>query len=219
MNAVVHAYEEGPGPIEIEARRDGEALVVVVRDRGGGIRPRVDTARQSLRMGLPLIAALSTSFELSGGLGKGTVVTMRMNLSPNGSGAPASTAEQAEAGAAMSMPAGELVGPVLSRIISSFAVRADFSVDRLSDAVLPGDAISSQGPGFFTDGTAHVVVDEADGTVVVRVGPLVDGAGDRLLERMRIPEIDGSLERLADSVRVEREGGEEHLMLEIRGRS
>lgn len=85
--------------------------------------------------------------------------------------------------------------------------------------MLPGDAISSQGPGFFTDGTAHVVVGEADGTVVVRVGPLVDGAGDRLLERMRIPEIDGSLERLADSVRVEREGGEEHLMLEIRGRS
>jgi serine/threonine-protein kinase RsbW len=215
MNAVVHAYDEDPGPLEVDTSRDDGALVVTVRDWGAGIRPRADTARESLRMGLPLIAALSTSFEISGGLGRGTVVTMRMTLSPNGSHPAAATAADATIGAAMSMPAGELVSPVLSRIISIFAVRANFSVDRLSDAVLLGDAISAQAPDHFPGGTTNVVVDEADGTVVVRVGPLVDGAGDRLLERMRIPEIDASLESLADSVRVERVDGEEHLLLEI----
>jgi serine/threonine-protein kinase RsbW len=215
MNAVVHAYEEDPGPIEVDAFRDRDALVVVVRDKGAGIRPRADTARESLRLGLPLIAALSTSFEISGGLERGTVVTMRMQLSPNGSRPSPAAAANAAPGTAISMPAGDLVAPVLSRIISIFAVRANFSVDRLSDAMLLGDAISSQAPDHFPDGTTHVVVDEQGGTVVVRVGPLVDGAGDRLLSRMRIPEIDASLQSLADSVRVERVDGAEHLLLEI----
>ena len=220
MNAVVHAYEESPGSIEVDAQREDDSLVVVVRDRGAGIRPRADVQRESLRMGLPLIAALSSSFELSGAPGKGTIVTMRVSLSANGSEPEAPPpAGEVDPGTAMLMPAGNLVGPVLSRVISIFAVRANFSVDRLSDAVLLGDAVSSQAAEFFPDGTAKVVVDEVDGTVSVRVGPLVDGAGDRLLERMRIPQLDASLERLADSVRVEHTGDDEHLVLEIASRS
>jgi len=215
MNTVVHAYDGEPGPMEVEAYREDGALVVAVRDRGAGIRPRVDVSRDSLRMGLPLIAALSTNFEISGGLGRGTVVTMRLALVPTGAEPAAATEGEVSEGASMSMPAGELVGAVLSRIISIFAVRANFSVDRLSDAVLLADAISAQAADHFPDGTTRVVVDEDEGAVTVRVGPLVDGAGERLLERMRIPEIDASLEGLADSVNVERDGEEEHLVLEI----
>ena len=218
MNVVVHAYEEDPGPLEVDAYCDDKALVVVVRDQGAGIRPRADSSRQSLRMGLPLIAALSTSFAISGAPNRGTEVTMRMNISANGSvPAEAGTAgDEAADGAAMSMPAGELVGPVLSRIISIFAVRANFSVDRLSDAVLLGDAISAQTPSHFPDGTAHVHVGDEDGAVMVRVGPLLDGGGEELLGRMRIPEIDASLERLADDVRVERDDDAEHLVFELK---
>ena len=214
MNVVVHAYEESAGPLEVDASREGDALVIVVRDRGGGIRPRPDAHRESLRMGLPLIAALSTGFAISGGPGRGTEVTMRMAISPNGS-TPTPEIQATAGGASMSMPAGELVGPVLSRIISIFAVRANFSVDRLSDAVLLGDAISAQAPDHFPDGTARIVVDEEAGVVAVRVGPLVDGAGDRLLDQMRIPGLDASLEGLADGVRVEHEEGAEHLLMEI----
>ncbi len=214
MNAVVHAYEEQPGPLEVDARREQDALVVIVRDQGGGIRPRADLHRQSLRMGLPLIAALSSSFEIGGSPGRGTVVTMRLAFSANGI-PPATPVAEADPGAAMSMPAGAMVGPVLSRMISIFAVRADFSVDRLSDAVLLGDAVSSQVTESFVEGTANVVVDEADGVVTVRVGPLVSGAGDRLLDQMRIPQLDASVERLADSVRVEREDDAEYVGIEI----
>lgn len=218
MNAAVHAYDGEPGPMEVEAYREDEALVVVVRDHGAGIRPRPDSARDSLRMGLPLIAALSMSFELSGAPGRGTVVTMRMALSQNGA-EPPPPAEGGESsdGTAMSMPAGELVGAVLSRIVSIFAVRANFSVDRLSDALLLADVISAQAADHFPDGTARAMVSEGDGTVTVRVGPLVDGAGERLLKRMRIPELDASVERLADAVSIERAGEEEHLVLEIGG--
>ena len=98
----------------------------------------------------------------------------------------------------MSMPAGGLVGPVLSRVISLFAVRADFSVDRLSDAVLLGDAVAAQAAEQFADGTANLVVDSEGAAVRVRVGPLVDGAGERLLEGMRIPRSTARCERLAD---------------------
>ncbi len=216
MNTVVHAYGEQSGPLEVEAyREEGDAMVVVVRDHGGGIRPRADTSRESLRMGLPMIAALSTDFAISGGPGRGTEVTMRMDLSTDGDAAEEALPVAAEEGAAMAMPAGRLVGAVLSRIISILAVRANFSVDRLSDAVLLGDAISAQAADHFPDGTTKVVVDEKEGSLKVRVGPLVDGAGERLLERMRIPEIDASLEGLADSVDVDRADGAEHLVLRI----
>ncbi len=220
MNTVVHAYgEDGSGSIEIEALREDDALVVIVRDRGSGIRPKVDVERQSLRMGLPLIAALSDSFGISGGPGIGTVVTMRLLLSPNGDGPQADPGPGPEPGAAMSLPAEGLVGPVLSRVISVFAVRADFSVDRLSDAVLLGDAVAAQAADHFAGGRANLLVDADGGAITIRVGPLVPGAGDRLLAGMRIPDIDASLERLADSIRVERDGDEEYLLIEITSRS
>lgn len=223
MNAVVHAYGDdgdGKGTMEVEAHRDQDALVVVVRDHGTGIRPRADVERQSLRMGLPLIGALSSSFAISGGPGRGTEVTMRLSLAPEETApAPAAPAAKEASGAAMAIPAEGLIGPVLSRVISLFAVRADFSVDRLSDAVLLGDAVAAHAGQHFVDGTANLVVDAEGDTVTVRVGPLVDGAGDRLLEGMRIPEIGASLERLADEMKVERDDGAEHLLIEISGRA
>jgi serine/threonine-protein kinase RsbW len=221
MNVVVHAYDGEAGPLEVDAHRDGDLLVVVVRDQGAGIRPRPESRRQSLKMGLPLIAALSSSFEIRGGPGRGTEVTMRVAMVPNGhvsTPPPIETAAGAVAwgdGASMTMPAGALVGPVLSRIISLFAVRANFSVDRLSDAVLLGDAISARAPEHFPEGTAKVTVDAEGGVVAVRVGPLVGGAGARLVEAMKIPGMDASLEGLADRVKVEEQDGAEVLLVEI----
>ena len=92
---------------------------------------------------------------------------------------------------------------MLSRVISMFATRADFSVDRLSDAVLLSDAISAGGADAFPDGTARIAVSEDGDRFEVRVGPLADGGGERLLEGMRIPELGASLETLADEVRVD----------------
>jgi anti-sigma regulatory factor (Ser/Thr protein kinase) len=224
MNVVVHAYEDdAPGPLEVTADPESDAVVVVVRDRGTGIRPRADVGAQSLRLGLPLIAALSTSFGISGGPGVGTEVTMRMALSRNGTApdeSPAASAEFAADGdgrpaTELTMPADALLAPVLSRVISILAARANLPVDRLSDAVLLGDAIAAQAAGEFPEGRAQIWVDEEDGELSMRVGPLVDGGGDRLLEGMRIPELGGSLERLADEIRVEQDGGDEVLVLRV----
>jgi anti-sigma regulatory factor (Ser/Thr protein kinase) len=75
-NVVRHAYPEGGGNFDVEAVADGDALTIVVRDFGRGIQPQFRNEQPSLRLGLGLISSLSSHFEISGGQGGGTEVTM-----------------------------------------------------------------------------------------------------------------------------------------------
>jgi serine/threonine-protein kinase RsbW len=76
-NVVVHAYDEQAGVLEVEMLADDLGLTIVVRDHGAGIQPRPARAEPpALGLGLPLIAALSDSFELRGSAGHGTEVRM-----------------------------------------------------------------------------------------------------------------------------------------------
>ena len=61
MNVVVHAYDDDEtGVLEVDAwPRGGAAWWSRVRDYGAGIRPLADVEHRSLRLGLPLIAALT----------------------------------------------------------------------------------------------------------------------------------------------------------------
>ena len=62
-NVVRHAYADGePGPVEILIRPEEDMLLVVVSDQGRGLGPSSDSSGAGL--GLPLIAALSHSFEI-----------------------------------------------------------------------------------------------------------------------------------------------------------
>lgn len=216
MNVVAHAYGEdaSPGPLEVTATVGEGTLEIAVRDYGQGMRPLADVERRSLRLGLPLIAALTDSFEVrSGGSELGTQIVMRMAIAVDGDSPGVKVPEVRETN--ISAPAGELLGSILSRVISMFAARADFSVDKLSDAVLLSDAISSQGPDGFPEGNARISVSESDGAFTMRVGPLDQGGGQRLVEAMRIPELDATLQGLADEVRVEPGEGTEYLVISI----
>jgi anti-sigma regulatory factor (Ser/Thr protein kinase) len=78
-NVVVHAYpEDREGPMEIVASMDDEALTVLVRDWGGGIRPRPDSP--GLGLGLSLIAALAETVQLGRGGEEHTEVRMTFAL-------------------------------------------------------------------------------------------------------------------------------------------
>lgn len=215
MNVVVHAYDEEGGPLDVRAWPEAPDLAVAVRDFGAGIRPRADPEVESLRLGLPLIAALSRSFEISGSPGVGTEVVMRLPLSPDGAGESTGRSFEIMREARVRVPAGELVAPVLSRVIGMYAARADFSVDRLSDAILLSDAISAQEPDQFPDAMAQVAISEDDGAFTVRLGPLLEGGGNRLLGRMRIPELGASLEGLADEMAVQSTEAGEFLMMRV----
>jgi serine/threonine-protein kinase RsbW len=216
-NVVIHAYDpDNIGPMEVEAWPEDGCLLVAVRDYGHGIRPLADVEQQSLRLGLPLIAALTHSFEVRGEVDRGTEVRMKIPISEGGPPPierPTDLDRLDET--RIGIGVGEALAPVLSRVISMFATRADFSVDRLSDAVLLSDAISAGGRDGFPDGTARIVVSEEEDLFEVRVGPLVEGGGERLLDLMRIPELGVSLETLADEVRVDDSPDGEVLVVRI----
>jgi anti-sigma regulatory factor (Ser/Thr protein kinase) len=80
-NVVVHAYDEEDGVLEVEMAAGESGLTIRVRDHGTGIRPHGDRRGDApaLGLGLPLIAALSDAYELTGTSGRGTEVKMRFD--------------------------------------------------------------------------------------------------------------------------------------------
>lgn len=218
MNVVVHAYAgTEPGPLEVEAVSDGDGLTVAIRDHGSGIRPRPDVEeRNSLRIGLTLIAALSSSFEISGGVGRGTEIRMHVPLAARESeGDERPAPETVDEATRIKVGPPKVVGPVLSHALAALAARQEISVDRLSDTMLLSDAISARAPQGFTDGHVSLRILERPEGIELRVGPMTQGGSERLRAGLEIPEVGGSLETLADELRVEHGEEGEYLVLAI----
>lgn len=216
MNVAVHAYQGQPGPLSVDARPDEDGLTVVVRDQGSGIKPLAETDRPSLRLGLSLIAALSSSFAISGGLDQGTEVTMRIPL--RGSGADGngdtvtmepSTSEATE----LVMDRPELLGPVLARVVGALAARRDLSVDRVSDAILVTDAIAAAAPSRFSDGRVRLGLDDRQGGIELRMGPMEPGAATQIRQELEVPDVGGSLEALADELTIDQSEDGEYVII------
>ena len=62
-NVVVHAYPDEAGDMEVAVNVDDHHVEIVVADYGEGIVPRAESP--GLGLGLPLIATLASSLELS----------------------------------------------------------------------------------------------------------------------------------------------------------
>jgi hypothetical protein len=86
-------------------------------------------------------------------------------------------------------------------VIGALAARAELSVDRLADTVLLGDAVSATTGDDFSEGRVGISIKDGEGTLDVRVGPLVEGGGERLMSEMDLPGA-GSLRSLTDSMEV-----------------
>jgi serine/threonine-protein kinase RsbW len=141
MNVVVHAYPvDEPGPLEVEAHPAQDGLTVVVRDFGSGIDPRPNPERPSLRLGLTLIAALSSSFEIRAGSERGTEVRMQVSLQAPERGARSGRAVPApvEATVIRIVPP-ELIAPVLGRAVSALVGRRESAELRVGP-LASGDA-------------------------------------------------------------------------------
>jgi serine/threonine-protein kinase RsbW len=220
MNVVVHAYSDGSGPLMVDAEPDSEGLTVIVGDNGAGISPQADSERTSLKLGLSLIAALSSSFSISGGLDRGTEVMMRIPLSGGGTngGGPAEPKLVPEiAGTEISVGSVELLEPVLARLVGALAARRDLSVDRVSDAVLLTDAISAAAPGRFADGCVRLGLGESEVGLELRLGPMEKGAAKEIREELAVPELGGSLEALVDELEVDESEDGDYLIVRFTG--
>jgi anti-sigma regulatory factor (Ser/Thr protein kinase) len=219
MNVVVHAYpEDGTGLLEVEAVPDLDGLTVAVRDFGRGISPRPGVDRPSLRIGLALIAALSSSFEIRGGAERGTEIRMHLSLRSRTIPGEAEDVrpEVPEVPDATQIQVGaELLGPVLSRALTALAARQDITIDRISDAMLLADAISAAAPRGFPDGQVRLSIADRPEGVELKIGPMESGAAAGLRSSLTLPDVGGSLETLADEVRTEADGDGEYLVVGI----
>jgi serine/threonine-protein kinase RsbW len=216
MNVVLHAYDGKPGPLNVEAEADSGGLTVVVRDDGAGIRPQAETGRDSLRLGLSLIAALSSSFSISGGIDQGTEITMRVPLRGGGADGKDDTATikpRAADRTELVINRSELLAPVLARVVAALAARRDLSVDRVSDTLLITDAIASAAPQRFSDGRVRLGLDERKDGIDLRLGPMDAGGAARIREDLEVPDVGGSLEALADELTVEESDDGEYLVI------
>jgi serine/threonine-protein kinase RsbW len=213
-NAVLHAYDDMDGPLEVRMLRLDSQLAVAVRDRGPGFKPLPALRDESpLGFGLALIASLADAFAIRGG-SQGTEVEMTFDLGPEvGEGAPPAALVGAGRAAAvpdavvLSVPTGPLAQPVLGRVLSLLAARVDFSIDRLSDAQIVSDALATHVGAQALDARVEVAVEEADRSLILRVGPLRDGGGDALVAATELPGLGRLLPQLADQVEVEPASG------------
>jgi serine/threonine-protein kinase RsbW len=220
-NVILHAYNGSLGPLELRAAPADKALEIAVSDRGRGFKLSPAPGRgASLGLGLSLIAALSDRFEIRSGAGAGTEIKARFSYARESAHtAPTAPSVQEGAGTEMAMTAGAAVRPVLARVIGALAARADFSLDRLADTVLLGDAVSEHRADDFPEGQVALSIQDGEGTLEVRVGPLVEGGGERILRAMDLPGEGASLRTLAREMHIERETtrGEtaEYLLIEV----
>lgn len=212
MNVVVHAYDGDDGLLEVEAVPEREALRVVVRDFGSGIRPSAGDGGESLRLGLSLIAALSQRFQISGGIGEGTEITTWLALHQAAPIEAPETDGDTAPEMFLTVENPELLRPVLSRTISALAARQDLTIERLSDAMLLTDAISAGiGPGFGARPVKVALLD-GDGTIDLKVGPMDAGSAQRVRDGFKLEGVEGSLEILANDMRSESDESGEFLV-------
>jgi anti-sigma regulatory factor (Ser/Thr protein kinase) len=217
MNSVVHAYppEDEEGRIDVTALASEGIVELRVRDWGVGFRPRPAELDGSLRLGLPLIATVAESFEIASPADGGTILVARVRISEadgNG-GRPARPAPPREAEIAIT--AGASARPVIARVLAIAATRAGFSLERMSDGVLLGDAIAAGNVADFAEERVGLTIEECGPNLSVKVGPFVEGGAQRMLERMELPGLGVSITKLASRVEVEAETGGEHLTIEI----
>jgi serine/threonine-protein kinase RsbW len=78
-NAVVHAYREAEGELEVRAWVNSAELVVIVRDTGLGLAPRPDSP--GLGLGMPLMASVTKRFQVVSDGRSGTEIHMAFALS------------------------------------------------------------------------------------------------------------------------------------------
>jgi hypothetical protein len=113
-----------------------------------------------------------------------------------------------------------MMAPVLGRLTAMLASRAEFPIDRLSEAVLVTDAISAHVSPYIPGTQASVTWQDDDGKIELRFGPLVEGGATQLVRHMELPGLERSLEQFAEDVRVEHDdsgsnGNGEYLLVRL----
>lgn len=227
-NVVLHAYEGGEGPLEVELRASEESVEVIVRDYGVGIKPRIRSAEETaLGIGLPLIQALVHSVEFSDATDEGGT-EVRMNFLAPSKRALESPAEdenrlppisRKDLATALSVSPPVLARSVLPRILSVLGARANFSTDRISDVQLVADALAAHDPSSLGASRLSLRISVRPHSLELFVGPLGAGRAERLILESEVHGLGAVIEKLTDGRRVAPVGSAEMLALQLNDRA
>ena len=227
-NVVLHAYEGEEGPLEVEVSVAANALHIVVRDHGVGIKARSIASESSLGIGMPIIQALVHRLKLRDGPEGGTEVCMEFATPSTGAlealldthrpGPPPVVPEEPPTATTVAIAPVELARTVLPRILCTLAARAHFSTDRISDTHLVSDALLANADGSFGDGYLRVAVAVEPRNLELHIGPLDAGRAHQLVCDSNLDGLGQIVEKLADHHRVASTGAQETLTLGLTDR-
>jgi serine/threonine-protein kinase RsbW len=224
-NVVLHAYDGAEGPMQVELYLTADAVEVVVRDHGQGIKPHIRGGQEdALGIGMSIIQALAPRVEFKDVAGGGTEVRMEF-ATPNASGLeqitnagfepPTVASGELATTSGLAIAPSALAGKVLPRVVCVLAARAHFTTDRISDAEIVADALVSQSFESSTSQHMNVVLAVAPRELELRIGPLRGGSAEQV-----VAHADGNavpiIEKLTDDRRVASDGSSETLELLLR---
>jgi anti-sigma regulatory factor (Ser/Thr protein kinase) len=229
-NVVLHGYDGGEGPLEVELRASQESVEVIVRDYGVGIKPRIrSTEETALGIGLPLIQALVHSVEFSDASEKGGTEVRMTFLAPSkralelaaedDGGLPRVSREELGEATALSVAPPGLARSVLPRILSVLGARANFSTDRISDVQLVADALAAHDPSSLGASRLSLRISVQPHSLELFVGPLGVGRAERLILDSEVHGLGAVIEKLIDGRHVAAVGSAEMLALQLNDRA
>jgi serine/threonine-protein kinase RsbW len=244
-NVVLHAYEGAEGPVEVDVRIDNGLLAVTVRDMGIGIRDRecasdgatlspLGLNEESLKLGLPMIQALTATAEFHQRAGGGTEVRMEF-ATPGSHPFARSPGEQAVAppiellaledlreqrpeliaAVAIAITPDRLARTVLPRLVGALAARANFSTNRLADAQLVADAIAAQAFGAIVGSHLDIGIAVEPLRVELLVGPLPAGRERAVTAESVLGRLGHVVEKLIDDHSIAAVGSAAVLALQL----
>lgn len=225
-NVVLHAYEGGEGPLQLELYVNADTVEVVVRDHGTGIKPHIRSDEEAaLGIGLSIIQALAPRVEFKDVDGGGTEVRMEFatpstkaldSLVRNGFHAPDVAGAELATTTGLALAPDTLARRVLPRVLCVLAARAHFTTDRISDTELVADALVSEAFASSTGEHLNVAVKVQPRSLAMRVGPLDSGSAERVISSSPGNGVGPVIEKLTDDRRVAVDGPAEMLELQLR---
>lgn len=221
-NVVLHAYEGGPGPLEIELYLAGQSLGVLVRDHGVGLPAEpISLETDTGGIGLHVIQTLTETVEFADGDGRGTEVRMWFHapqagslasLHPDGGQAPTLALPGVPTTTICIAPI-SLARTILPRLMITLAAHAHFSTDRISDAQLLADALVAHAQTAISGDKLSIDVTVEPRDLELHISPLNVGRAQQLIEQSELCELGGMIEQLTDRHKVVSTGAHETLTL------
>lgn len=105
---------------------------------------------------------------------------------------------------------------VLERVVSSMAMLANLSIDRVMNALTAIDALV---PALVSDvdgeSARHVGITASDGRLDVAIERLGIGQAEAILDATSLPDVGDVLGKLATEVRVESDGDHSRLVVSL----